>query len=101
MYSRSRLLVDWLRFKNRVKCTLGLHDLVGMRGDPAVSDSVMPIDPRGRPGPNDSRRCNYCGSRWKGAYDGLSPFWDRTRGPVWSRAQKRAMKRAMRQMAER
>lgn len=65
------------RLYENARCLLGIHRLRGY----AATDfpHVIPMDPRGRPGPGDWRRCEWCGGAWEGAYDGIEPTWRRIR----------------------
>jgi hypothetical protein len=63
------------RYEN-LRCLVGLHRLRAHRGSDD-SPVVTPIDARVRPGPHDWRVCEWCGARWEGAYDGISPTWKR------------------------
>lgn len=67
------------RFWNNLRCSFGLHRLQAFRdcGDGVNVDPTMPA--RARPGPKDFRKCEWCGAAWRGAYDGISPFWQRVR----------------------
>lgn len=65
------------RLWNNVRCGIGLHQLKAFRdlGDGVNVDPSMPV--HAKPGPKDFRKCEWCGARWHGAYDGIEPFWKR------------------------
>lgn len=65
------------RFYNNLRCTVGLHRLKAWKAPIADEPDACPMDPRSRPGPGDQRKCDWCGARWRGAYDGIEPFWNR------------------------
>ena len=64
------------RLFNEVRCAVGIHNLSGY-ADCGDGVHVAPMDPRARPGPKDFRKCEWCGARWVGAYDGIEPHWRR------------------------
>lgn len=66
-----------LRFYvDRLRCAVGIHRLAAWRARESFEQSeAVPMEPRSVPGPGDVRRCEFCGARWKGAYDGISPYW--------------------------
>lgn len=69
-----------LRAYQRLRCAAGVHRLSAWhRRESFGQEKVVPKQPRSVPGPGDVRRCDACGARWVGAYDGLSPFWQRER----------------------
>lgn len=87
-----RPLVFW---KGRVRCALGIHSLKAWKARESFEQvDAYPMPPRALPGPGDHRRCDFCGATWEGAYDGMSPFWMRTRrgfeatGPIPTETQR-------------
>jgi hypothetical protein len=70
------------RLRRQIGCAIGLHDLVGYK-DCGNGVDVAPFNPRGLPGPDCSRKCNWCGARWTSAYD---PMW----GPFWKRSPRKS-----------
>lgn len=72
------------RYLSRLRCAVGLHDLVSY-ADAGDGVHVVQLPPRRIPGPDASRKCRYCDSRWEGRYDGMGGMWVKVRGPVWTR----------------
>lgn len=65
------------RIYENLRCFVGLHRLKA--SERPQGEIAVPMDPRGRPGRGDWRKCDWCGAGWEGAYDGMAPFWRRTR----------------------
>jgi hypothetical protein len=63
------------RWYEDARCALGLHRLKAW--EPSTSEHAVPMDPRSRPAAGAHRRCDWCGARWEGAYDGITPTWRR------------------------
>jgi hypothetical protein len=74
----SRLRWFLHRVRGGYRCWLGLNRLRGF-SDCGDGVNVAHRSPYGPPGRGDWRKCDWCGATWRGAYDGLSPFWQRTR----------------------
>jgi hypothetical protein len=69
-------LRHWRYYTGRLRCLLGIHRLKAWAA-PDGGPNAYPMHPRSRPGPGDHRRCEFCGARWEGAYDGIEPSWRR------------------------
>jgi len=68
----------WRFYTARLRCLVGIHRLSAWKARESFEQvDAIPMHPRGRPGPGDVRRCESCGARWKGAYDGIEPHWRR------------------------
>ena len=68
----------WRFYTGWLRCVVGIHRLSAWRA-PDGGPNACPMEPRALPGPGDRRRCENCGARWEGAYDGISPHWRRVR----------------------
>lgn len=56
----------------QARCALGIHRLKAWKARESFEQvHAYPIDPRALPGPGDVRRCEHCGARWVGMYDGI------------------------------
>ena len=73
----------WHRIRGGWRCVVNIHRLRGYE-DCGDGINVAPFNPYGKPGPNCWRVCDWCGARWRGAYDGIAPFWQRVHRPAVS-----------------
>lgn len=67
------------RIRGGWRCAVGLHRLRGYE-DCGDGVNVAPYHPRAMPGPRCWRVCEWCGARWRAAYDPpYGGFWQRVR----------------------
>jgi hypothetical protein len=60
------------------RCRVGLHRLKAWRAPERDDPNAIPMSARSHPRQNDYRKCDWCGAKWVGFYDGVDLYWRHT-----------------------